>query len=189
MGSRTSKVLCAARTERCSRPSRRHFGGPRVPSFPRASPPRARLEKAQTNDSRYGCMDRTNRARVDAAVASSNASDDDERRAKMYSYHRASLSPPSSRRRRAPDPPIARSQGRGVSRDRSSAIEPARNRVVRVSTPTCALRRRPPVDPPKIGLGAFGFNFGALHLAEAALASAPSARTIVARADPRALAR
>jgi hypothetical protein len=45
------------------------------------------------------------------------------------------------------------------------------------------------VDPPKIGLGAFGFNFGALHLAEAALASAPSARTIVARADPRAFAR
>ena len=43
------------------------------------------------------------------------------------------------------------------------------------------------MDPPKIGLGAFGFNFGALHLAEAGLASAPSARTIVARAGPASL--
>jgi len=47
---------------------------------------------------------------------------------------------------------------------------------------TCALRSKPPVDPPKIGLGVFGFNFGALQAAGAAgLAGAdspPSARTI-----------
>ena len=33
---------------------------------------------------------------------------------------------------------------------------------------TCALRNNPPVDPPKIGLGVLGFNFGAVHTAGAA---------------------
>ena len=44
------------------------------------------------------------------------------------------------------------------------------------------MRSKPPVEPPKIGLGVFGFNFGALHAAGAAgvagADSPPSARTI-----------
>ena len=50
---------------------------------------------------------------------------------------------------------------------------------------TCALRNNPPVDPPKIGLGVLGFNFGAVHTAGAAGAAsfaASAARITLVRA-------
>jgi len=53
----------------------------------------------------------------------------------------------------------------------------ARNETIELSIyankRTCAFLNKPPVEPPKIGDGVFGSNFGADH----AGAASPSART------------